>query len=631
MNFDYKALGLKCGFEIHQQLATKAKLFCNCPTELRDDPPDVVFNRRLRPVPGETGIVDLAAMHEWLRAREFVYEGYSNSTCDVEYDEEPPHEPNQVSIDITIEVAQLLNAKVVDEIHVMRKTVIDGSNTSGFQRTAFIATDGYIETKGGKVGIPTICLEEEAARIIETTQTTARYRLNRLGIPLIEIGSSPDIHSPEQAKEAVFKVGLILRATEKVKRGIGTIRQDLNISIKNGARVEVKGVQELSLVPKIIENEVKRQVELLKIRDELKKRNVDLSKVTSDFSDLTHLLSKTQSKILKKALEKGCKILALRLIGFGGLLGREIQPGRRFGTELSDYAKVIGGVGGIIHTDELPAFGIPETEVDLIIKHVNANKNDAVVIVADSFDKAEKALKAVVDRARQAITEIPVETRRALQDGNTEYMRPLPGAARMYPETDIAPIVITPERLSAIKQKLPELPEDKMKRFVEDHGLSEELAFQMVRSKNLKFFEELIETYKVSPTIIARTLESTIPELKKENIPVENITVNHLKQIFVLVENNKLVKEGIPQLLRELALFPSKTADEILKTLKLKLITEEELEQLVQKVIDENKAIIQSKGPRAAKPLMGIIMERVQGRADGKLVSQILERKLKEA
>ena len=581
---DYRTLGLKCGFEIHQQLATKSKLFCNCPTELRDDPPDVIFNRRLRPVPGETGEVDIAAMHEWLRAREFIYEGYLDSTCLVEYDEEPPHEPNREAIDITIEVAQLLNAKIVDEIHFMRKTVIDGSNTSGFQRTALIATNGYIETQEGRVGIPIICLEEEAAKIIETTPTTARYRLDRLGIPLI----------------------------------------------KDGARDEVKGVQELSLVPKIIENEVIRQVELLKIRDELKKRNVDQSKITTDFSDLTQLLAKAQSKVLKKAIENGGRILALKLLGFGGLLGKEIQPGRRFGTELSDYAKVIAGVGGILYTDELPAFGITEKEVDLIKKHVNATNNDAVVIVADDAEKAEKALRAVAERAKQAIIGVPVETRKALPNGTTEYMRPLPGAARMYPETDITPIVITPERLSVIKQRLPELPEEKMKRFVEEYGLSEELAFQMIRSKNLKLFEELIEVYKVSPTVIARILESTLPELKKEGIPTENITIDHLKQTFRLFESNKIAKEGIPQVLKELALSPQKTAEEISKALKLEIMSEKDLGHLIQTIINENKNLIRLKGLHAIKPLMGIIMEKVQGRANGKLVSQILERKLKE-
>src|SRR3989338_8627639 len=240
MELDYQKLGFKCGLEIHQQLEGK-KLFCECLTINSDAEPDVKFERRLRAVAGETGEIDIAAKHEMQKGKKFIYEADSNDTCLVEYDEEPPHEPNREALETTLKVALLLNAKIVDEIQIMRKTVVDGSNVSGFQRTALVATDGYIETSKGKVGIPTICLEEEAAQKLEERDGYARYRLDRLGIPLIEIATDSNIKDNEHAKETAAYIGMVLRSVEGVKRGLGTIRQDVNVSIEKGARTEIKG------------------------------------------------------------------------------------------------------------------------------------------------------------------------------------------------------------------------------------------------------------------------------------------------------------------------------------------------------------------------------------------------------
>jgi len=262
MSLDYQKLGFKCGLEIHQQLEGK-KLFCNCPTlNLRDSKADIKFERKLRAVAGETGEIDAAAKHEMTKSKKFSYEADSKDCCLVEMDEEPPHEINKDAVDIAVQIALILKAKIVDEIQVMRKTVIDGSNVSGFQRTALVAYDGVLETSKGNVRIPTICLEEEAAQRINESKEHTTYRLDRLGIPLIEIGTSPDIKDAEHAKETAEKLGMILRSTEKVKRGLGTIRQDVNISISGKNRVEIKGFQEIRDMSKIIEKEVERQTKL---------------------------------------------------------------------------------------------------------------------------------------------------------------------------------------------------------------------------------------------------------------------------------------------------------------------------------------------------------------------------------
>ena len=253
MEINYEKLGFKCGLEIHQQLEGK-KLFCNCPTLNSDKEPDVKVERKLKAVVGETGEIDIAAEYEMSKNKRFLYESCSEDTCLVEYDEEPPHQLNKQALETTIKIALLLNAKIVDEIQVMRKTVVDGSNVSGFQRTALVAIDGYIKTEDGAIiKIPVICLEEEAAQKLEESKDFVRYKLDRLGIPLIEIATSADIKSPEHAKEVASHIGMILRSIQGVKRGLGTIRQDVNISIKEGARPEVKGFQELRSIPKIIE------------------------------------------------------------------------------------------------------------------------------------------------------------------------------------------------------------------------------------------------------------------------------------------------------------------------------------------------------------------------------------------
>lgn len=273
MDIDCTKIGLKSGIEIHQQLDTN-KLFCNCPSLLRADEPDIIAKRKLHAVTGETGEIDIAADYEHKREREFVYQGYSDSTCEIEFDESPPREINQEALKIALQISLLLNAKPLEITQIMRKTVIDGSNTSGFQRTLLLARDGYVETAQGKIGIEGVCLEEDAARIIEQKDNQVTYRLDRLGIPLVEIATKPEIKNPEQAKEVALHIGEILRAC-KVKRGIGTIRQDVNMSIKGGERVEIKGVQEPALISKTIITEIERQQKEKLKGGEVRKANPD--------------------------------------------------------------------------------------------------------------------------------------------------------------------------------------------------------------------------------------------------------------------------------------------------------------------------------------------------------------------
>ncbi|WP_456371676.1 Glu-tRNA(Gln) amidotransferase subunit GatE [Methanocaldococcus sp.] len=629
MEIDYEKIGLKVGLEIHQQLNTKRKLFCHCPTILRDDEPDGEIVRVLRPSLSEMGEVDRAALIEARKGKKYIYQYYNDTTCLVELDEEPPHLPSEEALKIALEVALLMNMSIVDVAYVMRKIVIDGSNTSGFQRTIFLARDGYIETSEGKVGITSLCLEEDAARKIEERDDAVVYNLDRLGIPLVEISTAPDIKTPKMAKEAARRIGEILRATGKVKRGLGTIRQDINISIKDGARIEVKGVQDLDLIEKVVENEVIRQLNLLKIRDELRKRNAE---VVEKIYDVTEIFKDCKSKIIQNALKKkNGKVKAVLLKGFSGLVGREIQPGRRLGTEFSDRAKVIAGVGGIFHTDELPKYGITEKDVKKLREYLNADEKDAIVIVADEESKVDKALEAVIERAKEALIGVPEETRKALSDGNTAYLRPLPGAARMYPETDIPPITIKKEMIEEIKNNLPELPEEKFERFKKEYKLNDELAKKMVLSYYVDLFEYLCNKFKnIKPSLIATTLENTLKEIRREGYDINKLENRHFEELFNALSNGEIAKEGIIEVLKGFCEYPDKNINEILEIKGLKRLSKEEVEKIIENIIKEHLDVVKEKGLKAYGFLMGRCMAKLRGKADGKLVNDILRKKLEE-
>ena len=623
--YDYSELGLKAGLEIHQQLDSKEKLFCRCPTIIMDvKDSDFEFFRYLRATESEMGEKDRAAVEQTKIRRKYIYKAY-DTTCLVENDEEPPRELNKEALDISLEIAKLFNMKPVDQMHVMRKIVVDGSNTSGFQRTAFLASDGYIETSDGRCGIDSLCVEEEAAQKVEEIGDSIIYSLDRLGIPLVEIATAPDITSPSQAREVAEQIGMFLRSTGKVKRGLGTIRQDVNISIAEGARVEIKGVQALDLIEDIVRREVERQLNLLFIRQELMERKAF---VCEEIYDVTGLFVDTKSKVLQKGVKKGA-VLAALLRKFDGLVGKEVQPGRRLGTEFSDRAKT-AGVGGIFHTDELPNYGITEKEVKTVRDAIGASAGDAVIMVADEPEKARLAIEAVIARAKEAMEGIPEETRKALPDGNTAYMRPLPGAARMYPETDVPQIEISQEYFDSIET--PELLTERAKRFVSENGLNKELAEKIAYSKHLPLFEDLIEIYRkdanVNSTLIARTLVGIVPEIRRNGVETENLTDEHFKGLFVAISNQEIAKEAIQDLLSALAKEPELSTPEAISKLGLSAFDPEEVETFIKKTVMERGDFIKEKGPAALGPLMGIVMKEYRGMVDGKILSQMLKKEL---
>ncbi len=628
---NYEKVGLKVGLEVHQQLDTSAKLFCSCKPELFKEEAPITFVRRLRPTQSELGQIDPAAYFEFQKGVKIKYEANNETSCLVEMDEEPPHPLDREAVDICLTIALMVNAKPVDEIHVMRKTVIDGSNTTGFQRTCVVAMDGRIQVAGKNVPIQHLSLEEDAARkMADEEDNTTRYRIDRLGIPLIEVTTAPVIKTPNEAGEVALAIGSILRATGKVKRGLGTIRQDLNISIPDGALIEIKGVQELEIVPIAVKYEIQRQLNLLEIREELRKAEVVERDLQEEFFDATEVFKQTKSKVIRKALDKNQKVLAVRLPKFKEFLKRELLPNFRLGTEMADRARFWGRVGGIFHTDEMPAYGISPEEVEQLRKLVNAQENDAIVFVADELQNAEDALMAVVERARETLKGVPEETRTANTDGTTRYMRPRPGAARMYPETDIPQMRITEEQTERIHSHLPELPEQKLERLVKECKLNEKLAKQILDSPHSELFEIVLKESNTSPTAVAVFLTETLKSLKRDGVQVDKVSDNLIREIFKSVGSGRLMKESMSDVTVWLSKNEDKSIQEAISSLGLKAVSEDYLNAFVDKVVAENRKLIQERGEASFGILMGYIMKDLRGKVDAAQISKMLKEKMKK-
>jgi glutamyl-tRNA(Gln) amidotransferase subunit E len=615
----YADLGLIAGLEIHQQLDTTTKLFCRCPTKLREPADaDDRFMRYLHPTTSELGEVDAAAMEEAQRALQFEYLTY-DSTCLVEADEEPPHELNQEALDIAVQLAKMLRMAIVDVAPVMRKLVIDGSNTSGFQRTALIGKDGAISVDGAAIRIDDLLLEEEAAQRVDTDGEAVTYSLDRLGIPLVEIGTAPDITSPEQAQAVAAEIGMILRSTGAVKRGLGSIRQDVNVSIADGARVEIKGVQQLQEIGAIVEAEVDRQVALLAIRDELAGREVQVGSPI----DLTELMDGTDARVIGDVLEGGGTVLGVRLGGFGGLLGRELQPERRFGSELADHARK-AGAGGLFHSDELPAYGIDGTLVEAVAQRLDVGSDDGFVLIAADRSVAEAAMDAVCTRARLAQEGVPEETRAATDVGTSRYLRPLPGAARMYPETDVPPVPIDHSDV-----EIPELLRDRISRYKAEHGLSEDLARGVADSRWRQTFDAMVGS-GVDPTLTAATLTETMTMLRRDGVPVAELEAAMVREVLMRAAAGELAKEAIAPVLEALAADPTRSVDAAVEAADAGGVDTVAVDAVIQGVVEENAAQVADEGMGAFSALMGDVMAELRGRADGEVVSERLRAAISE-
>jgi glutamyl-tRNA(Gln) amidotransferase subunit E len=619
---DYRNLGLKVGIEIHQQLST-GKLFCDCGTELVDEH-HKEFVRRLRPTQSEMGEIDRAALDEAERKLQFRYQTVPCS-CLVEADEEPPHGANLKAIETALEMTCLLDMVPVDEIHFMRKIVIDGSNTGGFQRTALISTKGRLELDGKVIGISSVCLEEDAARKLDEHGSEVLFRLDRLGIPLVEIATDPDIATPEEARRVAERIGTLLRATKKVRRGIGTIREDVNISIAGGARVEIKGAQDLRLIPTYVEEEVKRQLALLDVKRVLRERGA--ARVTPDIKDLTGLFNGTKCKVVKSAVENHGRVLAVKLPKFAGTLGRTEAGVKRLGAEMAAHARV-AGVKGLFHSDELPGYGMTRAETEDVITELQVAPGDAFFLVADDEAKSRAAVLRAVERANAGILGVPEETRDPLPDGQTVYSRPLAGKDRMYPETDVKPITVSGGIIESIRLNLPELPEVKVARFVKEYGINREQADALVNGAYEDEFE-LLSKGLGNPQVVARVYLNTYPELEKDGLDPTMLGLDTVKEVLASLGRGDFAKEAVPQILSWMLRNGSKDLPKATEALGFVSTDPGTVRAVCERVVREHEGFIRERGEASLGAVMGIVMKELRGKADGQVISEILHERIR--
>ena len=626
--FDPASCQLRVGLEIHQQLATSTKLFCPCPIVKSEELP-LSFERRLRPTQSELGQIDPAAVFEFNKGRVNLYKWNPESACLVDADEEPPHPPSTEAIETAIIIAEMLGSVPVDEVHVMRKIVIDGSNTSGFQRTAVIGLGGALLVDGSSVGVQMITVEEDSSRVLKEGAEAREYALDRLGVPLVEIALDHVVGVPEYVEAVALSLGRSLRSTGRVARGQGTIRQDLNISLLGGQVVEVKGVQKLNLIAKVVRYEATRQMGLVKIAEETRKRGI--AEVECVSMEATKLMKATASPVLKRILQKGGVVTCVSVRGFAGLLGFEPFPGIRLGKELAEIART-NGLGGVIHSDEFAKQGITKEEDAALRALTGADAKAALVLVAgDAADRVGTVAALVIERVKKAPVGVLGETRAATEEGETRYQRPRPGAARMYPETDIPEVVVTEEWKRRVEKMLPVPWKEKVAGYSKRYSLSEEAALQLYDSDNSRIFETLAASLKLEPSVIASILVETPVRLAREGVDESRITTEALSSVLAAVDGGRFAKEAAIDVLRSIGKGDSQDVDEAVSKLGLTGMSDEELDKIISGVLLRNKALIQEKGDRAFSVMMGEVMKLARGRVDGQKVSSLLKRAIEKS
>jgi len=621
--FSINDVGVKVGLEIHQQLATNKKLFCNC-TPIETEEYSIKFQRKLRAAKSELGEYDPAALFEKSKSKSIMYFANPESSCLVEQDEEPPHELDVDAKRISLIIASALKSEIFSEVYPMRKTVVDGSNTTGFQRTMLISQGGHFEVENEKIGIQSICLEEDAAKILGDEGSVRKFGLERLGVPLVEIATEPFEANPQHIKKIALALGRILRSTKKVKRGLGSIRQDVNVSIKDGGVViEVKGVQQLEQLEKVVEYEAKRQHGLLKISKKL--QEIEWSPKDKENGIVTtKQFENCKSKIIQNAIKKNQEIVTIVFKNMGGMFGYSPYEGIRLGKEVAELVRFFG-LGGVFHSDELPNYGIEEGDIENLKEFLKITDNDAFLILAVPLEMMYTIVDQIILRINYIKNYgIPIDTRLATQDGETKFLRPRPGAARMYPETDIPPIIISKNELEQAQENIPKSWDESIKEIQSKYEINLQLAEQIFDSKYIELFENIIKKIKVNPTFVASILCSTITNLERSGLNSTLLKNDEIRKTFEFLEKEKIAKESIEIIFENIMAGKSNTVEEAMKIASIETVNDTDLEKIIQGIVDKNEQLVKNQKERSIGPLMGIVMKELRGKASGEIVNKIL-------
>ncbi|MBK9098840.1 MAG: Glu-tRNA(Gln) amidotransferase subunit GatE [bacterium] len=615
---DYQTVGFKSGLEIHQQLYTNKKLFCRCPAGIYSDNYHAEILRHMRPTLSELGVYDGTALMEFKTKKEIIYRINRNTVCTYEMDDTPPFLINEDALDIALGIGMLYNCKLVDELHIARKQYLDGSIPTGFQRTAIYAVDGWIPYKDRKVKIVQMSIEEDSCREVADYSHTRVYLTDRLGMPLIETVTGPDMRTPYEVAEVGWICAKLVRSTHKVRRGIGAARQDVNVSVEGGTRVEIKGVPKITMIPLLTHNEAMRQWNLLRLREELKNRGITPETFQAKDYDITSLIKKPHYVPLKNAVESKLKISCVVLKGFKDLLRWQTQTDTYFSKEISDRVRVIAcltTIPNIIHSDSRTDT-ITSSDWQKIKKHVEATDNDTIVIVWASDDDIQTAVNEIIIRAKEATIGIPSETRQALSDGTNGFERILPGADRMYPDTDLPPKKIGAERINKIKSWLPE-QFWKRQEWYRKLNIPPDTIDELSISKYAELFKKAVIGWRVNPTTAAVILIQYPKRLSRSSYVIDSINEEMMTAILRAYADGKLTYDFILKAMKistELGMF----VEEILP----RPISDTDLEKEITSADLEMQRMKFVKPQNANSIMMGILMSRLRGKISAKKVAQ---------
>jgi len=618
---DYADLGMKSGLEIHQQLFTEKKLFCHCPAGKYNKAYDAEILRRMRPTLSELGEYDGTALMEFKTKKEIIYQINHESVCTYEMDDTPPFEINQNALDISIEIAMLMNYKLVSEIHIARKQYLDGSIPTGFQRTTIVGIDGWIQYKNKKIGLIQLGLEEDSCREISDIGHNRTYITDRLGMPLIETVTKPEMKTPQEVAEVANLLRWLVRSTGKVRTGIGAARQDVNVSIKGGTRVEIKGVDRIPFIPRLIYNEVLRQYSLLNIKDELKSRGITEKTFEANSENITQYLQKTTWEPISRAIKRGEEIHCVNLKGYSGILSFPTQTGRVFSREISDRVRVISCLtrSPNILTSESTEESIESIAGNRIRKAVNATSRDALILVWGNKKDVLNAVEEIKIRAKEATMGVPSETRQAMADGTNGFERILPGADRMYPDTDLPPLEITEKHIDKLKFNVPEQLWKREKKY-RKMGVPDHLIIKIASSPKAAIFEYVTNKIKIAPILAARIIFEKTTEWKRSGLNIENITNETWKDFFKCVLKYPALAEVSDRIFINLLTDDkSHVKDEIGKYTKA-TFSDAEIKQIINESLNDdiNKNISDY---LIHKQIMGKVMKQLRGIVRGKIVS----------
>ena len=618
----YQELGLKSGVEIHQQLDTARKLFCRCPAGRYSKRVDAEVLRHMRPTLSELGEYDGTALMEFKTRKEIIYQLNSETVCTYEMDDTPPFMIDEVALDIALELTMLLRCNLVSELHIARKQYLDGSIPTGFQRTTLCGTDGYIRACGRRIGIIQLGLEEDACRQVSDQGHVRVYRTDRLGMPLIEMVTYPEMVLPDEVAEVTESLRRLARSTGKVRTGHGATRQDVNVSVEGGTRCEIKGVPSIRMIPRLVHHEALRQRGLLDLRDELVGRGHRAADFHADTADVSSLLRKTLFSPTAQAIAAGGVCHAVRLPGFGGVLGWPLQPDFSFANELSDRVRVIACLDvlpNLVHSDH-SAVTIPSRNWAAVRRELRADSDDAVVLVWGSQQDVETATSELEIRAREAIEGVPNETRRSHWDGTTVFERILPGADRMYPDTDLPPKEVTPERIERIEARVGEPPWQVAERIGET-GLSRQLAWALTNGPWTAVFEDAVAA-GVTPTTAATVLANIVPGLARRG--VDSLDATQLADMLVALRDGAVLLDAVPTVLRRVAEGTPRL--EAMVELGMVPAAPEEAESLVGKALrGYQRGWLHKDGDPAVREVMGTVMDDLRGRVAGAVAGPLVE------